>query len=460
MNLKDVIGYSLDLKQQKKSLKYILNECTKDLKGADKIYVVSCINYNHGKYIDTVKSLLNLDHQYGFKDLKLFSFAATMSLQNKCPVKIATSVLEYVHEYKHDFEDSYIQMVKSGFSLFKKKTKISKTLNKRIDYLFFEDVDDIESAINWKKIKNKTIVNSYYNNSSSGIGDFLRGCTYLYSLMSEHNVKFEIDFDRHYIGKFLDRTCHTRYKNILDTERYHKDLCVSEDYVFNMKQNLVNHLNKCSTKAVGLFSNYSDFIDLTPEMKEGYELSTDCKNFMKKNLSFNSDVKKFYNKIKRKHKLDNFHIIHFRLGDADIFKSNKVELDNNNINTKDFGIDYDYCLDEIIKTYIINKKKLIVMADSNGLKNHVIENMPERYADNIICLHTNSEHCSDNPGFIENLKIDKSKKSDNIFYVALDMYITSKCSNITSYSVYPWGSGFVFWLSKIFDIELQVNALK
>ncbi len=459
MSLKDRVAHSLDLKQQKRSMKYIIKECTQDLTGADKIYVISCINYNHQKYIDTVNKLLELDYKYGFKDLKLFSFASTMSLQTKCTSKLATSILEYVHEYKNIFEDSHIQMVKSGFSVFKNKNKVSKKLTQQIDHLFFEDVDDIESAINWRKIKNKTIINSYYNNSSSGIGDFMRGCCFLYDLCSKHNVKFEIDLDRHYIGKFLRRTCHTRYKAILDTERYHKDLCVSEDYIFNMKQNLVNHINRCSSKNIGLFSNYSDFIDLNADLKQGYELSEDCKNFMKTNLFFTSEVKTFYNKIKRKNKLKDFEIIHFRLGDADIFKSNKISLDDNNINTKNFNVSYDNCLDEIIKTYIINKKKLIVMSDSNGLKNYVINNMPTRYADHIVCLHTNSEHCSDNPGFIENLKIDKNKKSDNIFYVALDMHIVSKSTKIHSYSVYPWGSGFVFWLSKIFDIELHVNSL-
>ena len=96
-------------------------------------------------------------------------------------------------------------------------------------------------------------------------------------------------------------------------------------------------------------------------------------------------------------------------------------------------------------------KQIILMSDSNKLKAYVEElGLKEVYV-----VHNNSQHCSDNPGKLENVIFDEDKKASNMFYVALDMYLMSKSKYIYSYSVYPWGSGFCFWISKIYNIPIE-----
>ena len=96
------------------------------------------------------------------------------------------------------------------------------------------------------------------------------------------------------------------------------------------------------------------------------------------------------------------------------------------------------------------------MSDSNELKEHIKEHCDNNF---IHVVHSNSQHCSNNPGNISKLKINKKEKVHNMFYVALDMNLISRSSSVYSYSVYPWGSGFVFWLAKIFNIPILTTQI-
>ena len=47
-----------------------------------------------------------------------------------------------------------------------------------------------------------------------------------------------------------------------------------------------------------------------------------------------------------------------------------------------------------------------------------------------------------------------------MFYVALDMKFLSCADKVYSYSVYPWGSGFSFWVSKIFGVDMENHPIE
>lgn len=456
MSIKKAVEEALMLKQKGKKLTSILRIVGKDLSAGDKIYTDACVLYNFQRYQDCIKKLFDLKIKFDFIDPQLFSFASNQTFTRQCKSSFAQKIIGYVNEYREYFSDDHIKIIKEGLSKYKEKD-IPRHLLDNINHLFFQDIEDIKDSIQFSKLKNKIVINTYYDDSSSGIGDFLRGCCYLSTLLHENGVQFEIDLSRHTIGNHFKRTCHRVHGEIFDTEQYHKGLCVAEDYIANMKRNLVYKLNeKTRKKTITIFSNYSDFISITPEDKANFELHGYAKDYMKHRLIFSKSVKDYFKKFKIK----DYDVMHFRLGDADILKQEKLELNDNNVNTKTFNVDYQSCLDKIISTILLNgRKNTIILSDSNSLKEYVIKNTPKEYKKFIYCLHTKSEHCSNNPGFIEGRVVKEKEKTDKMFYVALDMHIISQAKHAHSYSVYEWGSGFCYWTSKIFDVPLTLNSL-
>jgi len=456
MSVKKAVEEALALKKRGKKLPSILKVIGKDLSAGDKMYTDACVLYNFEKYQECIKQLFDLKIKFDYVDPKLFAFASNQTFINQCKSSFAKEILSFIHEYRKYFGSDDIKIIKQGLAKYKEKN-IPRHLIKDIDHLFFQDIESMEESIDFNNIKKKIIINTYYDDSSSGIGDFMRGCCYLSKLFYEHGIKFEIDLSRHTIGAHLERTCHRVHGEIFDTEQYHKDICVATDYIANMKRNLIYKLNeKNRKKTVTIFSNYSDFMNIDKKEKVDFELHGYVKDYMKHRLIFSKPVKDYFKKFKIK----DYEVMHFRLGDADILKQEKLELNDSNVNTKTFNVDYQSSLDKIVATILLNgRKNTIILSDSNGLKEYIMKNIPKEYKNFIHCLHAKSEHCSNNPGFIEGRVVKEKEKRDKMFYVALDMYIISKAKHAHSFSVYEWGSGFCYWTSKIFDIPLTLNSL-
>jgi hypothetical protein len=304
-------------------------------------------------------------------------------------------------------------------------------------------------------MKNKKVTNCYYNRSCSGVGDFLRGCCHLFDIL---NNNLSISFSAHDLGNYISTKCKKKIVDdeIFDTESYNKDNCDKYNYFDNMKTNLENALNN-NEEDMKLFSNYSDHIvDL-----EGYFLSQDCKSFMKDNIIFSDDIEREFSELG----IEDYNVIHFRLGDRECCESvTNEELDRYNINTAMFDIDYGNLFREVYSYYLRSnpiigeEKTLVVLSDSNKFKDFLEVFLGDKPWD-IRVIHKKSLHSSDNPGFVKSLNVDREEKIDKMRYVALDMKVISKASEIKSYSVYPWGSGFAFWLARIFDIPISNNSV-
>jgi len=319
-------------------------------------------------------------------------------------------------------------------------------------------------VINFENLKNYTVVNSYYDESSSGIGDFLRGCCYLHGLFSNEKIDFNIDFSKHTVGKYLNSQYKGDKKKIFDTERENKEKTNPSTYFKNMHDNLEKILNVKPKKIwqvikekIVLFSNYSDFVFMSDEGKKNLALDDNTKNFMKSNLRFSKEVEKTFMDLD----LKNYIVMHYRLGDFKIVEEHKlsVKTDDNNINTKNFNVKLDPIVDEVVKKLLETKKQIVLISDSNDLKKYIKDNMPDRYISKVSIAHVNSFHTSSNPGFIKNIITKDTNKPEKMFYVALDMKICTKASEIYSKSVYPWGSGFTYWISKIYNIPITCEKI-
>ena len=302
------------------------------------------------------------------------------------------------------------------------------------------------------------VINCYYNKSSSGVGDFLRGCCHLFNTLNEENVDFEFSFQHHDLSEHIKSKCtiNVNENEIFDTEDTNKEKCDIHNYFDNMEHNLNECLNS-DRDQIFIFSNYSYHILNT----EKYFLSEDCKNFMQSNLIFSNDIEKTFNDLDTK----DYNVIHFRLGDRECCQHiAKSELDRYNLNTALFDIDYKTLTRKITNYYLSSspilgeEKTLLVLSDSNDFK-HYAEKFFKDTTYNIRIVHTKSQHTSDNPGSIDVLDIDRQIKKDNMYYVVLDMKIISMSNQLRTYSVYPWGSGFSFWLARIFDIPIEQNSV-
>jgi len=407
-----------------------------------KKYNEACNDYNSGNFNNCAKNLIDIYNASKATDINLSCYCMYRLAEINIDDENIDILLKIIEE-QADLKEEHLKIVES--------VKTQKTQA------------NVQIELNTKKLKKTVVINSYYDESSSGIGDFLRGCCYLHKLFSDYGLdNFEIDFKHHQISHFIKSECKYKYKRkkIFDTEKHFKEVANTFNYFDNMKNNLNVSLSVSTKKSWGLFkkkihifSNYSDFIFKNPEDKLKYVISDSTKKFMKSNIIFDKMVDSKFEELGTKE----YDIIHFRLGDYQILKDNNIKIQDdhsNNINTTKFNTNYDRCLDLVIKCIIDAEKHVVLLSDSNSLKEYVVKNIPQRYSSKLIVSHYDSFHCSNNPGFLDSIITDKTDKKNKMFYVALDMKICTQAQKIVSYSVYPWGSGFTFWLAKIFNIPI------
>lgn len=440
------------------------------------LYVHACIYYNYEVYDKCIERLINLYNVFKKVDKNLFMYAYYQMLTSSANIdeSLFCQICKIHSEIQDLYDGEQIELLNKGlFYYLDVATKapdcivtflgniISPDIVKRI--ISKSDPQSrllngfISTQIDFNKIKNKTVYNCYYNESSSGIGDFLRGCCYLFDLLNNTDTNYGISFAKHDISPYLKSTSSPRFKqaDILDTEKINKDLCIGANYIQNIKKNIVNVLQETEGENIFLFTNYSDFID-NPRKTDRISITKNCQEFMQNNLIFSKSIEKESGDI-LSNVSEDYVVMHFRLGDRKIISSNC--LDDSNINTKHYKIKLPEMKRIILDKHKETGKDIIVMSDSNELKQYVQKTISKKYSGKIHIIHSNSQHCSNNPGFIVGMKVDKKKKQDNMFYVALDMKLITKSSHIYSYSVYPWGSGFVFWLAKIFNIPISTNLI-
>lgn len=472
---KEIIQKSVELMQSGCSIEDNISQSTTNKSEVD-LYIHACIYYNYGLYEKCLDRLLYLYNIFNKIDQNLFMYSFYQMLTSSANIdKLFFCQICKIHsEVKDLYSGEQIEMLNKCLFYYLDAVKnapdcivtflgniISPDIVKRI--ISKSDPQDnllnsfISTQIDFDKIKGKTVYNCYYNESSSGIGDFLRGCCYLFDLLDSTETNYGISFAKHDISPYLKSRSKPKFKkeDILDTEKINKELCIGANYIENIKKNIVNVLQKTTGENIFLFTNYSDFID-NPSKADRISITKNCQEFMQNNLMFSKSIERESGDI-LSNVSEDYVVMHFRLGDRKIISSNC--LDDSNINTKQYKIKLPEMKRIILDKHKETGKEIIVMSDSNELKQYVQKTMSKKYRGKIHIIHSNSQHCSNNPGFIVDMKIDKKKKKDNMFYVALDMKLITKSSHIYSYSVYPWGSGFVFWLAKIFNIPISTNLI-
>ena len=245
------------------------------------------------------------------------------------------------------------------------------------------------------------------NNEYWGLGDLIRGSIKLFQLSKKMGFKLIINYKLHPISIYLKQQ-ESEYDELIINNKDNIEFIYPghvEKYITNSKNNILYFLTN----------------DSCDENNITYE----CKEFIKKLLSPTDEI---LNSLNEYIFLD-YNIIHMRCGDDKI--KNKNIIDN----------EFIYNIKNKILNNLHNENNILV-CDSSFVKDE-LQNSNLLQNKNISMINLDIGHI----GF--------EKNNEKIKNTLIEFFIITKSKKIKTYSIYPWISGFVYWISKIYDIPLQ-----
>jgi hypothetical protein len=278
---------------------------------------------------------------------------------------------------------------------------------------------DLETLLTLNTNINK-IVSCYGDPPKNGVGDFIRGCFYLFQLCDKYNISYDIVISN--VIQYFLKNKNDIYKNIKLIDLNKPKVRISRDLFNSIKNDKIIKIDSNNTL---LNKNFS------PIHKEV------IKHALEPNNEINTTVDNILQSINYKKK--EYVIIHIRTGDTI-----KNYIDKNNIKLKMLNNIYKQInlYEEYFKT-----NKVFVISDNTSIK---IE-LKKKY--NFECHLDQISHFSDTKGSIESHK--------NTF---TDLVLMSNAKQIISLTVYDnfsnTGSGFSYWTSIVYDIPyhfLRIN---
>jgi len=220
------------------------------------------------------------------------------------------------------------------------------------------------------------------------------------------NFKLIVDFQLHPIASFLKNNKTEFSELVLENKNNIDYVCYGavEDYIKENKNDIL-------------------YI-LTNDFFEGI-VSNDCKIFMKKILTPNNDYQTYINYELSKIPFEKYNIIHYRLND-DEFKNKNLKKNN------------DYLKDILIN--LNNSKEIndILVTDSLSFKEYAFLNSDVFLFDTKLC------HLG--------LSTDYYDIRDTLF----EFFLITKSSKIKTYCKIHKISGFVKWISELYDIPVTI----
>jgi hypothetical protein len=239
-----------------------------------------------------------------------------------------------------------------------------------------------------------------------GLGDLLRSTIKMYDLSKTMGFKFEVNLQLHPIAPFLK-----------------KQASMYDDYVIKNKNNidyvcyneLEDYINESTNEILYILSN--DFYQKN-------EISNDCKEFIKNimtpTLEFDKYIDYVLSKIPFKQP---YNILHYRLNDDEFKNKNSSK-----------SLTY---LNELTENVNKNKESNdILISDSSSFKQYIFLNT------DIFLFETKICHLG--------LSTDKDAIRDTLF----EYFLLTRSSKIKTYCKIHEISGFVKWVSKIYDIPI------
>jgi hypothetical protein len=248
---------------------------------------------------------------------------------------------------------------------------------------------------------------NYYNETNFffGLGDLIRSTIKLFYLSKKMNFRLIVDIQLHPISHFLKNEKH-EYSDIVLKNKDNIDyVCYGgvEDYINQHNDNEIMFI-------------------LTNDFCEEQNINNECKDFIKKILTPKHDYELFIQRKMKTIPYSNFNILHYRLNDEEFLKKKSSVV-----------------FDEVYHNMQKNKEwNDILITDTSKFKQFVF--------------------LKNNPVFMFDIKIchlGLSKNLDEIRDTLFEFFLITKCSKIKTYCKIHEMSGFVKWISKIYDIPIH-----
>lgn len=273
--------------------------------------------------------------------------------------------------------------------------------------------------------KKKKVIQIYLNDRKRvekhtyhGLGDYLRGCIFLYNWCKSNGYELGIDFSRHSLSAHLE--CLTFSGSKSDDFPHCWDLNKIKKYMWEKLQ---------KQDTVHVFSNG----ELNNE-----ELSDDTKDFIKKHaLTPNNNMQKLIERAKFELGLHikQFIVMHVRLGDSFL-----VWRESNEIKPE------------------IMKKLVSHMSEASKLGKVLVLSDSATFIKNVSSLELPNVFTTISYGTPAHIG-HHSFTSLQMQLTLLDFFLMTESSRIDQFSVYNWASGFSDWCSRIYDVPLRIFKL-
>lgn len=239
-------------------------------------------------------------------------------------------------------------------------------------------------------------------NNFWGLGDIIRGAISMFQLSKKYDFQLIIDFQHHSLSRFLKSEPYEYTNLILENK---------DNIPFIEDNEIETYLQNNSNEVSYLFTNCHLRGEITEE----------CKEFIKNILTPNEEFQKYIDEsFLYYHIPENYHILHFRLGDSFLIRNQEHDFSN-----------------AIDKFYQWRENDDVLISDSLIFKEKIKEN-----DNNIILLNTEPVH------------LGYGNHSNNIKDTLLEFFVITKSKKIKTFSIYDWISGFVNVVHQIYDIPL------
>lgn len=262
------------------------------------------------------------------------------------------------------------------------------------------------------------LINSYFNcDNGMGLGDFIRGSIASQQLCLEHNVKFQVDFSHHQIGKYLISRCDEPAPSI-DSIVNLRDIPNFSIRALEKNLRSITRINSLKRNNLHIYTN------VWPNFKITRIVSRQILNFLEPNDNLQMSLDDVTPKI-------DYSVIHIRAGDMLSFKSQ-------------IGDVVDHTLDDLLNMLHphmldFKNKNYVVLSDCAQLK----KVLSKKY--NLIDIQTKPSHST----FIKS----------NVLDTLIDYFVMSKAKEIHQFSVHYWGSGFSESINWLYGVPIIKHKL-
>jgi hypothetical protein len=300
-------------------------------------------------------------------------------------------------------------------------------------------IDHIKQYSHHKLQHVKKIVNvfqPYYKNKKGcGLGDFIKGCYFLYQYCKIANKGCEINMRYHLISSMVD----IEYPEIPLHQQHAIEMCDNKNFHPNVfdKQNIIHYISTIESIHSYLsrctIEHQTMYVYLT--CYPLFTIEDDARTFIKYSFEPSYLIDHMVSSMLESHQLETrtYHLIQIRCGDSCLIHHDT--LHQSSISR----------LVSAIKRHMESQKTYILIADSDALKKTMVSYLPDLIIHDYAIAHTGE---------------GVGQQSAGLVGTTIDYILLSGALSIYSISTYEHGSSFSKWCAETYRIPYTCSFLK